>query len=196
VAATNADLPSLAAKGRFRADLLDRLAFDVLTLPPLRERQDDIEVLAEHMALKMAQELRRDIFPGFTPKAMAILRGHPWPGNVRELKNVVERAVYRTEVGQKVEDIVLDPFASPWRLPDDTPARASDTPSAPAQSYDFVQYINDMEKDLLQKALTANAHHQKNTAAFLKMTYHQFRNQLLKHGLIGREKEPKADRAQ
>lgn len=183
VAATNEDLPSLAAKGRFRADLLDRLAFDVVTLPPLRERPEDIEVLAEHIALQMAQELQRDVFPGFAPRALAALQAHPWPGNVRELKNVVERAVYRTDPGCKVEELVLDPFASPWRPLPSTGADAG--AGTPAEPYDFVSHINEMERDLLKQALAANAHHQKRTAAFLGMTYHQLRNQLLKHGLIG-----------
>ncbi|HXP96448.1 MAG TPA: phage shock protein operon transcriptional activator [Telmatospirillum sp.] len=186
VAATNEDLPSLAAAGRFRADLLDRLAFDVLTLPPLRERPEDIEILAEHMALGMAQELRRDVFPGFTQRAMTALLSHPWPGNVRELKNVVERAVYRTEPDRKVDDIILDPFSSPWRPLAAAPASA-DT-SGPKGAYDFVSHINAVEKLLLSQALATNGHHQKRTAAFLNMTYHQLRNQLLKHGLIGGDK--------
>jgi psp operon transcriptional activator len=188
VAATNEDLPSLAAEGRFRADLLDRLAFDVVTLPPLRERLEDIEILADHIALQMAQELRREVFPGFTPRALAALQGHPWPGNVRELKNVVERAVYRTDPGHKVEDIVLDPFASPWRPLTAAPSVSGLSVGSPLQPYDFVSHISGIEQDLLRQALVANAHHQKRTAAFLGMTYHQLRNQLLKHGLIGGEK--------
>jgi psp operon transcriptional activator len=175
----------LAAAGRFRADLLDRLAFDVVTLPPLRERTEDIEVLADHMALQMAQELRRDVFPGFAAGAMAALRAHPWPGNVRELKNVVERAVYRTEPGRKVEEIILDPFASPWRPLTESASAAGGLPAQGRQAYDFVKHINALERDLLGKALLANDHHQKRTAAFLGMTYHQLRNQLRKHGLIG-----------
>lgn len=188
VAATNEDLPSLAAKGRFRADLLDRLAFDVLTLPPLRERPEDVEALAEHFALRMAQELHRDIFPGFTRRAMDELLRHDWPGNVRELKNVVERALYRSDPGRKIDRIILDPFASPWR-PAILPER-SDVETAPVAPYDFVARVNSLERDLLTQALAANGHHQKRTAAHLGMTYHQLRGQLLKHGLIGRDHPP------
>lgn len=187
VAATNEDLPSLAAAGRFRADLLDRLAFDVITLPPLRQRKDDIEVLAEYMALQMTKELRRDMFPGFTDRALAVLRGHDWPGNVRELKNVVERAVYRTPPGRRIDEIIIDPFASPWR-PRPLPAPSQGPATAPlAGPYDFVAHIAGIERDLLQKALAKNDHHQKRTAEFLGMTYHQLRNQLRKHGIIGGE---------
>ena len=115
VAATNEDLPRLAAAGKFRSDLLDRLAFDVITLPPLRERPGDVMLLAEHFAINMAAELGREVFAGFTRGGREALRRYPWPGNVRELKNVVERCVYRAEAEELVDEIVLDPFASPYR---------------------------------------------------------------------------------
>ncbi|MDR3440844.1 phage shock protein operon transcriptional activator [Telmatospirillum sp.] len=187
VAATNEDLPTLAARGRFRADLLDRLAFDVITLPPLRERLDDITLLAEHIAVQMTRELGRDMFPGFTQAALTTLENHAWPGNVRELKNVVERAVYRAEPGRKVSDITLDPFVSPWRpqTAPSAPSSSRDKCQAPEGPFDFVSYVAGVERDLLEQALVANGHHQKRTAAFLGMTYHQLRNQLTKHGLIG-----------
>ena len=73
IAATNEDLPGLAQSGEFRADLLDRLAFDVITLPPLRERKDDIMMLAEHFAINMARELEMEVFSGFTEKAKRTL---------------------------------------------------------------------------------------------------------------------------
>src|SRR5476651_24618 len=107
VAATNVDLPTEAANGKFRADLLDRLAFDVVTVPPLRERPGDILLLARQFGLKMAQEIKLSVFPGFTARAERILETYAWPGNVRELKNVVERAVYRSaESGQPIDRIV------------------------------------------------------------------------------------------
>jgi len=197
VAAANMDLPALAAVGKFRADLLDRLAFDVITLPPLRHRREDIAVVAEHVALRMTKELGREIFAGFTDRAMATLMHHDWPGNVRELRNVVERAVYRTENGEPVDEITLDPFRSPWRpattIPADPPpasgaaprAAAPEEEAAPAASYDFMEFIANTEKRLLTEALARNAHHQKKTADFLGMSYHQLRNQLRRHGLIG-----------
>ena len=116
VAATNEDLPTLAASGEFRADLLDRLAFDVITLPPLRERLDDILMLAEHFAMNMARELEFELFSGFTEKAKRSLLEHHWPGNIRELKNVVERSVYRCNNPHlPVHELVIDPFESPFR---------------------------------------------------------------------------------
>ena len=116
VAATNEDLPSLAASGQFRADLLDRLAFDVITLPPLRERLDDILMLAEHFAINMARELEFELFSGFTEKAKRSLLEYHWPGNIRELKNVVERSVYRCNNPHlPVHELIIDPFESPFR---------------------------------------------------------------------------------
>ncbi|MDO6508380.1 phage shock protein operon transcriptional activator [Colwellia sp. 4_MG-2023] len=116
VAATNEDLPSLAASGQFRADLLDRLAFDVITLPPLRERLDDILMLAEHFAMTMARELEFELFSGFTEKAKRAMLEYAWPGNIRELKNVIERSVYRCNNPHlPVNDLIIDPFESPFR---------------------------------------------------------------------------------
>ncbi|MGQ8367409.1 phage shock protein operon transcriptional activator [Glaciecola sp. 1036] len=115
IAATNEDLPSLAEAGEFRADLLDRLAFDVVTVPPLRERREDIMTLAEHFAINMARELELEFFSGFSKKATQTLMDYHWPGNIRELKNVVERAVYRNSPHLPVHDIVLDPFESKFR---------------------------------------------------------------------------------
>ncbi|MEI6893334.1 MAG: phage shock protein operon transcriptional activator [Colwellia sp.] len=116
IAATNEDLPTLAASGNFRADLLDRLAFDVITLPPLRERLDDILMLAEHFAISMARELEFELFSGFTEKAKRSLLEYHWPGNVRELKNVIERSVYRgNNPHLPVHELIIDPFESPFR---------------------------------------------------------------------------------
>jgi len=116
VAATNEDLPTLAESGQFRADLLDRLAFDVITLPPLRERIEDILMLAEHFAIGMARELEFELFSGFTEKAKRTMLEYHWPGNIRELKNVVERSVYRCNNPHlPVHELVVDPFESPYR---------------------------------------------------------------------------------
>lgn len=109
IAATNADLRRLAAEGRFRQDLLDRLSFEVIVLPPLRRRREDILLLADHFARRMAHELGFDFTPAFSEPARAALLAHAWPGNVRELKNVVERMVYRA-AAPEIEEIVFDPF--------------------------------------------------------------------------------------
>ena len=131
IAATNDDLPGLARQGKFREDLLDRLAFDVITLPPLRTRPEDILILAEHFAVNMATDLGREYFPGFSTSARRMLLAHYWPGNVRELKNVVERSVYRSQnPDTQVDHISLDPFESPYRLTS-RQAQFEATPSSP-----------------------------------------------------------------
>ncbi|HHL42286.1 MAG TPA: AAA family ATPase, partial [Hellea balneolensis] len=134
IGATNVDLPAAVKAGDFRADLLDRLAFDVITLPPLRARKRDIIPLAEFFGRRMVSELGEGQFPGFTTEVMEFLMDYHWPGNVRELKNVTERAVgraYNEEGGleRPIFKVNLDPFEAPWRLgakdAEDTPSEQS-----------------------------------------------------------------------
>ncbi len=131
VAATNEHLPEKVEKGTFRADLLDRLSFEVVTLPPLRARRGDIEVLAEFFGRRMASEIGLADWPGWGPNALDALLTYDWPGNVRELRNVVERAVYRWEREGPVDSIEIDPFKSPFRPRTGAPASAS-APAAAA----------------------------------------------------------------
>jgi psp operon transcriptional activator len=191
VAATNVDLPTEVEAGRFRGDLLDRLAFDVLTVPPLRARPEDIPLLAGHFAQAMAHTLDRPGFPGFAPEAMAALQGHGWPGNIRELKNAIERAVYRSPPDRPVEEIVLDPFASPWRPQAKAAARSDAEPAptdtAPALPYDFRAGIAAVEKSWLEAALAAQGGHQGRAATALGLGYDQLRHLLRKHGIATRQ---------
>lgn len=185
IGATNEDLPGLADKGKFRADLLDRLAFDVITLPPLRERPGDIMTLAAHFAVKMSGELGKNVFNGFSEKARHQLSSYTWPGNVRELKNVVERAVYSSLDDRKpITEIVFDPFKSPFR-PGLQPGKVKAEPSElPQKPYDFKQNIQDEEKRRIKSAMEICRFNQKKTAEFLGMTYHQLRGYLRKYELI------------
>jgi psp operon transcriptional activator len=185
IGATNEDLPGLAEQGKFRPDLLDRLAFDVITLPPLRERREDLLPLAEHFAVKMSGELGLDLFQGFGDAAREQMMDYSWPGNVRELKNVVERAVY-SSLGddEPISGMIFDPFASPWRpggpkLID--PVQAA--PALPSENYNFKEHIQQHEIELLQSALEQCRFNQKKTADFLDMTYHQLRGYLRKYEL-------------
>lgn len=184
IGATNEDLPGLADEGKFRADLLDRLAFDVITLPPLRERPGDIMTLANHFAVKMAGELGKNVFNGFSEKARNELSDYTWPGNVRELKNVVERAVYNCQDDSKaIAEIVFDPFESPFRpvvKPTGTKTESSELTNEP---YDFKQHIQDEEKRRINSAMELCRFNQKKTAEFLGMTYHQLRGYLRKYEL-------------
>jgi psp operon transcriptional activator len=186
IAATNVDLPQEAEAGRFRHDLLDRLAFDVVTIPPLRERIEDIPLLAQHFGRAMAHELGRSGFPGFGTAALAALQTYRWPGNVRELKNVVERSLYRwPQPEEPVADVVFDAFASPHR-PATLATAATAPPSAPPVGRDFHQQIEALERQLVGEALATQHFHQRRTAEALGLTYHQLRHYLRKHRLGAR----------
>jgi psp operon transcriptional activator len=189
VGSTNSDLQALAVDGRFREDLLDRLAFDVITVPPLRERLEDILPLAYAFALGMVSELRRTLFPGFSARADSALLRHDWPGNVRELKNTVERSVYRSEdPGKQITKIAFDPFDSPFRLSDRLQDNATEKKiptrrRLPLLPLDLKARINNTEKELLQAGLEKARFNQKVAAELLGLSYHQLRGKLKKHGL-------------
>ena len=205
VAATNENLPTQVDKGRFRADLLDRLSFEVITLPPLRARQGDVPLLAEHFGRRMAVELDWPNWPGFSPRAMAELEIYPWPGNVRELRNVIERAIYRHEDAERpVDEIVFDPFRSPWApasvdtvqthaaaaemsLAEESPAPLHLVQSAPVQpstsTNDFRGAVAAYERQILEEALRKNRFNQRATAVALGLSYDQLRHALKRHKL-------------
>ena len=201
ITATGIDLPAAVRRGEFRADLIDRLAFDVITLPPLRARREDIALLAEHFGRKISADLGADAFPGFTAEAMVIMETRDWSGNVRELKTVVERNVARTflldeTLTNPISDLNFDPFESPYRLND-----TDVSPSAPAEiaiidenipqteelpaglSRSFSERVLVFERRLIDEALKLHDGHQGKAAAHLELTYHSFRGLLRKHGL-------------
>ncbi len=199
VAATNEHLPALVEAGRFRADLLDRMSFEVVTLPPLRAREGDVPVLADHFARRMAAELDWPHWPGFSADAAAALLAHDWPGNVRELRNVIERAVYRWDDPERpVDEIVFDPFASPWR-PESQVSKAPSAPPAsdvepralPAPAQPDLPEVDDLrravdghERRILEAALARNRFNQRATAKSLNLSYDQLRHALKRHDLL------------
>ncbi len=215
ICATNEDLPTLADAGQFRHDLLDRLAFDVITLPPLRERQEDILLLAEHFAINMARNLGWELFSGFTTRAKAALLDYDWPGNVRELKNVIERSLYRHgNENLAVHSINLDPFASPYRpkpvasrsvstpvtastpIHTEVPTTTEVTAAGASNSFSFPcdlkQMSADYETEMLTQALKFSQFNQKKTAQMLGLTYHQLRGYLKKYNLLDSQQKQEA----
>jgi len=139
ISASAIDLPAAVSRGTFRVDLLDRLAFEVLTLPPLRARRDDILPLSDHFGRKIAAELGAERFPGFTAEASEALLARTWTGNVRELKAVVERNTARAWLADETLSnpiggghsgpLQFDPFDDPYRLRDDLPAAQPEAPN-------------------------------------------------------------------
>jgi psp operon transcriptional activator len=193
-AATHENLPALADRRTFRADLLDRLSFEVITLPPLRVREGDIGVLSEYFGRRMASELRWESWPGFADHVWEQLENHDWPGNVRELRNVIERAVYRWGDWQlPIGHIVFDPFDSPWMPQPHAAHRRTERepaglgPAPRAADYDS---INDLraavdahERAIVEHALGRNRWNQRQTAKALGLSYDQLRHCIKKHGL-------------
>jgi psp operon transcriptional activator len=209
VAATNENLPAQVDKGKFRADLLDRLSFEVITLPPLRAREGDIPLLAEHFGRRMSAELEWPNWPGFSARAMAQLEAFHWPGNVRELRNTVERAVYRHEDPERpIDEIVFDPFHSPWApssrsaqamsIPAGQPREAEpaneshvagfpaapEPPPLPTETTDLRAAVAAYERQLLEDALSRNRFNQRATASALGLSYDQLRHALKRHKLL------------
>jgi psp operon transcriptional activator len=190
VAATNADLPAMAENGTFKQDLLDRLCFEVIHVPPLRCRKEDILVLARHFACRMAFELGREPMPELTKTAETALLSYPWPGNVRELKNVVERAVYKSDT-HKIDEICFDPFDNPFEqtgqgaknrepvrpLPetDPMPESSDEQPMADLWTLPLKKAVQVLETLRIREAMRQNRFHQKKAAAQLGLTYDQFR---------------------
>ena len=200
VGATNEDLPRLAEQGTFRADLLDRLSFEVITLPPLRVREGDVGVLAEYFGRRMAAELEWESWPGFAAHVQTELEDHPWPGNVRELRNVVERAVYRWDSWEEpIGHVQFDPFDSPWKpLETESTRRESSTDFrsavpdkglAPAAANfetidDLRAAVDDHERRIVEHALGKHRWNQRQTAKALGLSYDQLRHCIKKHSLL------------
>lgn len=199
VGATNASLPAMVEEGRFRADLLDRLSFEVITLPPLRAREGDIVELADYYGRRMASELGWKEWPGFTAGAMDAMETYDWPGNVRELRNVVERAAYRwDDPSRPIAAIVFDPFASPWSpegeasgepsvesRPEPLVHAAPDPapPPEPVLVSDLRGAVEAHERELLEASLSHHRWNQRRAAKALGLTYDQLRHCVKKHKL-------------
>jgi len=182
IGATNADLPTMIEEGSFKRDLLDRLSFEVLFLPPLRKRKGDILLLANHFAARMAFDLKRKEVPELSEGAITALERYPWPGNVRELKNVVERAVYRSD-STVINDIVFDPFRPSFEgdMEPDTKRAEEPTPLTKAafqeirMDKNFSEAVTELEIGLLKSALKKAKFNQRKAARMLGLSYHQFR---------------------
>lgn len=192
IGATNADLPKLCEEGKFKQDLLDRLSFEVLFLPPLRARREDILFLAHHFINRMALETGRDEVPELSEEVSLQLLAYPWPGNIRELKNTVERAVYRSD-GAVISSITIDPFKNPYQqdqecgVQDDPPVQERedrgedffDVGSLPLQS--FQEAREEVTQHFLKRALREAKGVQRRAADMLGLTYDQFRVLYRKH---------------
>ncbi len=186
ITATNQDLNLLIEKQQFRADLLDRLTFDVIHVPPLRERQSDILILAKHFGIKMCRELNLSFFPGFSTEVEESLLSYQWPGNVRQLRNVVERAVYSNQdTNSPINQIVFDPLKKPYQAILHTTTQKQNIPQSPVCSLplDLKSWLENSEKNILVTTLEALHFNQKETAKQLNLSYHQLRGLIRKYAI-------------
>ncbi len=192
VAAANVNLALLAKTEKFKQDLLDRLSFEVIYVPPLRNRKEDIIVLSNHFAHRMAFELNRPDMPVLTQSAISALEKYSWPGNIRELKNVIERAVYKSKT-HKINDIIFDPFDSPYSkylepvlLSNTSIAKDDIKPvlnkhdnsiklSESILEKSFKEATRELELTMLTNALKKSQYNQKKAALLLGLTYDQLR---------------------
>lgn len=171
VSATNSDLPKAVAEGRFREDLLYRLNTIPIHLPPLRERTEDIPLLAHTFLQRHAQRYRKAI-TGFLDQALETLRTYPWPGNVRELDHTVERAVLLAGGDRiKVSDLALGPTAA-----------TDDNATAHAPSLDDMT-LEDVEKYLIERTLKRNDGSASKAASDLGLSRSAFYRRLQRFGL-------------
>jgi two-component system response regulator PilR (NtrC family) len=178
VAATNQDLTRAVAEGRFREDLFYRINVIPIALPPLRERREDIPLLAEHFLAKYSEQMGKPI-TAVSHEAMAMLTSYDWPGNIRELENVLERAV------------ALE--ATPSVLPDSLPqnirgevVRVAGVPTSdvlPASGFDLEAHVKEIEMGYIAEALRRAGGVQVKAAELLGMSFRSFRYYVKKYNL-------------
>ena len=165
IAATNVDLKKRMQDGEFLRDLYDRLSFEIIHVPPLRERQGDIPVLARHFLSQFMLEIPALRGKRLSQSALDVLQKYPFPGNVRELKNIIERAAYRDVTSEITpEDIGMLPRESPM-----------------PQGRTFDEKVESLKKQLVLDALANANGNQAKAARELGMSYHQYRYFLRKY---------------
>jgi two-component system response regulator PilR (NtrC family) len=182
IAATNRDLAKMVTAGEFREDLFYRINVIPVKLPPLRERQDDVQALAEHFVARFAQQMKKEV-QAISGAAMACLRSYSWPGNVRELENAIERAVA----------LERTPAVLPDSLPEAVRAASGITsPATPVQpaeerklagGFDLEQHVQGIEREYIMEALRRSNGVKKNAAELLGLSFRQFRYLLKKYNI-------------
>ena len=169
IAATNKDLEREVGAGRFREDLYFRLSVITLKLPPLRERRDDIEPLAEYYLKLFSCQMKKPV-TDITPEARELLTAYSWPGNVRELKNIIERAIILTESHQ------ITPETLPLSLIDER-----STARAAVGSLETTLEL--LEKEHITRILRATGHHKSRTAEILGVCRRTLDRKIEEYGL-------------
>jgi two-component system response regulator PilR (NtrC family) len=176
IAATNQELAKMVADGRFREDLYYRVNVIPIQLPPLRDRGEDISLLAEHFLVKYRDQMGKDIH-ALSQDAVELLEGYEWPGNIRELENVIERAVAL----EKSQAIL------PESLPEHIVKRVPKGPAAagllPESGFNLEQHVEGLEREYITQALARAGGVQVKAAELLGIPYRSFRYYAKKYNL-------------
>ena len=177
IAATNQDLSKAVADGRFREDLFYRINVIPIALPPLRERREDIPLLAEHFLTKYTEQMEKQI-TGISREAMDLLMHHEWPGNIRELENAIERAVAL----EGTPTILPDSLPATVRG-DSTRAAIAPTKELPESGFDLEAHVQGIERGYIAEALRRAGGVQVKAADLLGMSFRSFRYYVKKYNL-------------
>ena len=177
ITATNQDLPTLVAEGKFREDLYYRINVIQIELPPLRDRVEDIPLLAAHFLEKFREQMGKDV-SAISQEAAACLERYEWPGNIRELENVVERAV-----ALETSAAVL-PESLPEQVRQQSPRNgATPAPDLPDDGFDLEAHVENVERDFIAQALKRSGGKQGRAAELLGMSFRSFRYYVKKYNL-------------
>jgi two-component system response regulator PilR (NtrC family) len=179
IAATNRDLSSMVGDGTFREDLYYRLNVIPIRLPSLRERADDVPIIADHFLEKYTREMGKPL-EGFSPDALAMLLAHSWPGNVRELENVVERAV-ALETSSHVQAATLADHLRNGRPAAGSAKRGDE--ALPGAGFNLEQHIQEIERTHVERALKQTGGVQVRAAELLGLSFRQFRYLVKKYSV-------------
>jgi len=175
IAATNKDLKQMVSAGTFREDLYYRVSVIPIQVPPLRERRDDVELLAAHFLKKYAAAAQKSILR-VREESLAGMRHYDWPGNVRELENTIERAVAMETTLELHVDLTAE------RPPVRSESNGN-RPKVTADGLDFDRYVADIERSLIESALQQSNGVQTRAAELLKVSYRSFRHLLKKYNI-------------
>jgi two-component system response regulator PilR (NtrC family) len=178
IAATNQDLTRLVAEGRFREDLFYRINVIPVTLPPLRERREDIPLLADHFLAKYSEQMGKSI-SGISHDAMQWLVRHDWPGNIRELENVIERAVAL----ETTPAILSDSLPPTIRGEAAATGNMQAMNALPESGFDLESHVKEIERAYIAQALQRSGGVQVRAAELVGMSFRSFRYYVKKYNL-------------